>query len=283
MRRFSVSPSPSAARPTRVCGHFGEFLQGRLGPDGPVALVTLPCPVLAVHADWVPGTGFGLWQGPRPVLSRNLVQALFDALGMHPPRGRLRLRTEMPPGGGAGASTAALLAVIRSVTGVQLPPDVEAALCLSQEGATDPLMLAQPERVLWGPRIGSAIAPLPPLPALEVVGGFAGPGQRTDPSDTRFADIADLVAQWRRDPSRANLAALAAESARRNHALRGGPDPAPLIATGRRLGALGVATAHTGTAQALLFAPGRTPHETADNLRALGLTQIVRFRTGGRA
>ena len=30
-----------------VAGHFGEWLQGRLGPDGPVALVTLPCPVRA--------------------------------------------------------------------------------------------------------------------------------------------------------------------------------------------------------------------------------------------
>ncbi|BAJ82867.1 BluE protein (plasmid) [Acidiphilium multivorum AIU301] len=26
-----------------VLGHFGEFLQGRIGPGGPVALVTVPC------------------------------------------------------------------------------------------------------------------------------------------------------------------------------------------------------------------------------------------------
>jgi len=34
-------------RSVRISGHFGELLQGRLGPQGPVALITLPCPVLA--------------------------------------------------------------------------------------------------------------------------------------------------------------------------------------------------------------------------------------------
>ena len=34
----------------RVPGHFGELLQGRIGSDGPVALVTLPCPALGVTA-----------------------------------------------------------------------------------------------------------------------------------------------------------------------------------------------------------------------------------------
>ena len=35
---------PSADRSIEVTvhGHFGELLQGRLGPGGPVALVTLP-------------------------------------------------------------------------------------------------------------------------------------------------------------------------------------------------------------------------------------------------
>lgn len=283
MRRPSVPPSLRAAHHACVPGHFGEFLQGRLGRDGPVALVTLPCPVLAVQARWFPGPGFGLWQGPRPVLSRDIVRRLFAALGMGPPRGRLRLRAEMPPGGGAGASTAALLAVMRSVAGGHLPADVEAALCLSLEGATDPLMLARPERVLWGPRIGSVLATMPELPAFDVVGGFAGPGRRTDPSDTRFADISDLFAAWHRDSLRAALAWLATESARRNHALRGGPDPAPLIEAGRRLGALGVAVAHTGTAQALLFAPGMVPGAAVDRLRNLGLSGVIRFRTGGPA
>ena len=36
-------------------GHFGELLQGRLGADGPLALVTLPAPGLRVTARFTPG------------------------------------------------------------------------------------------------------------------------------------------------------------------------------------------------------------------------------------
>ncbi|TMV63484.1 propanediol utilization protein, partial [Thioclava sp. BHET1] len=45
----------------RATGHFGELLQGRLGPDGPLALVTLPCPPLAARVTRDPGA-FALHQ-----------------------------------------------------------------------------------------------------------------------------------------------------------------------------------------------------------------------------
>ncbi|TCP61651.1 threonine kinase [Rhodovulum bhavnagarense] len=283
MRHHPHCPPRGVAHHTRVAGHFGELLQGRLGPDGPVALITLPCPALAVRATWKPGPGLGLWQGARPVLSGTRLRQLFATLGLGRARGRLRLRADMPPGGGAGASTAALLATARCLSGGALSPEAEAALCLSLEGATDPLMLARPERTLWAPRRAVALGSLPPLPAIDVVGGFAGAGRPTDPVDMRFADIDDLVADWRRTATRAGFAALASESARRNHALRGGPDPAPVQAAGRRLGALGVVAAHTGAALGLIFAPGTVPPDTGQTLRALGLFGVVRFRAGGAA
>jgi hypothetical protein len=37
-----------------VAGHFGELLQGRLGPSGPLALVTLPTRAFAVTARFHP-------------------------------------------------------------------------------------------------------------------------------------------------------------------------------------------------------------------------------------
>ena len=40
---------------TCVPGHFGEWLQGRLGPDGPLALVTLACPDRGVRVTRTPG------------------------------------------------------------------------------------------------------------------------------------------------------------------------------------------------------------------------------------
>ncbi|TCO71940.1 propanediol utilization protein [Rhodovulum euryhalinum] len=270
-------------RTARVAGHFGELLQGRLGPGGPVVLVTLPCAVLSVRAAWRPGGGFGLWQGARPVLTHGQAVRLWRAVRGDGPHGRLRLAAGMPPGGGAGASTAALLAALRCLADGALAPGDQAALCLDLEGASDPLMHPRPERILWAPRAGRALGRLPPLPAVEVVGGFAGPGRRTDPADTRFADIADLLDDWQRAPGLTRLGGLATESALRNHVLRGGPDPAPVLAAGRALGALGVVAAHTGTALGLVFVPGEVPEGAAAALRGLGLTDVLRFRAGGRA
>jgi uncharacterized protein involved in propanediol utilization len=160
-----------------------------------------------------------------------------------------------------------------------------ASLCVRLEGATDPLMHAAPGRLLWAPRAGRALATLPPLPPLEVVGGFLGPGRRTDAADLDFADVADLVAEWPAAAVRgdtARLAALATESARRNARHRGG-DLAPLEAVAARTGALGLVAAHTGSARGLLFAPGRgCPEAAAAALRALGARGVGRHRLGDR-
>ena len=118
-------------------------------------------------------------------------------------------------------------------------------------------------------------------PDFEVVGGYQGPPRTTDPADDDFADIGDLVRDWRAaddDPGR--LAAIATESARRNRRHRGGPDLAPLEDALRETGALGIVSAHTGSARVLLFAPGRAhPHAPAA-LAAAGLSGILTFRSG---
>ena len=156
-------------------------------------------------------------------------------------------------------------------------------ICLRLEGATDPLMYPDPARLLWNPRAARRLADLPGLPALDVVGGFLGPGMRTDPADLDFADIADLAAAWAPAAALgdlASLAALATESARRNAARRGGPDLAPLLAAARQFGALGVVAAHTGSARGLIFAPGSAPGAALAALRALGLRAVRHFRLG---
>jgi uncharacterized protein involved in propanediol utilization len=275
--------------PTRavsVSGHFGELIQGRLGPNGPVALVTLPAPVLTVTARLAPGPLALYCAGGERPLTLGQVVALARALGA-PRRGRLTLRASMPAGGGAGSSTAALLAAALLLADRPPPPDRLGRLCLALEGATDPLMHPEPARLLWAPREARILDRLPPLPPLELVGGFLGPGERTDPADHRFADVTDLVAAWSPAVARgdaAALAALATESARRNAAPRGGPDLAPLLAAAERHGALGVVAAHTGSARGLIFAPGRgDPAAAADTLRAAGLRGVRRFRLPGAA
>ena len=50
-----TEPVAEAGQSLRIDGHFGEFLQGRLGPSGPVVLVTLPSRVHGVAATRLPG------------------------------------------------------------------------------------------------------------------------------------------------------------------------------------------------------------------------------------
>jgi len=282
------APRPAAAC---VAGHFGELLQGRLGEGGPLALVTLPAPRLRVAARIAPGP-FALHcaGGERP-LSAGAAAAMLRAVAGDAARGRILIRAGMPAGAGAGSSTAALLAVAAAAarsTG-RAPPGPErlARLCLALEGATDPLMHAEPARLLWAPRSARALAALPALPPLEVVGGFLGPGRRTDPADLDFADVSDLVADWAPAAARGDLprlAALATASAERNARRRGGPPLEPLLALAARVGALGVVAAHTGSARGLILAPGRgDPAAAAAGLRALGMRGTGRHRLGGGA
>lgn len=265
MRDTSPPPRPQPA--LRVAGHFGELVQGVLGPGGPVALISLPCPLPAVEAR----------PGPGPLPRGGT--ALMAALGLAPPPG-MDWAPRMPPGGGAGTSTAALVALAR-LAGWSGPPEALAAACVAAEGASDPLMFPAPERLVFGSREGRVLARLPAMAAVEVLGGFRGVETPTDPADCRFPDVSDLIAAW---PgacgSVEGVGRLAAESARRCLALRG-PAADPTEALAAELGAAGWAIAHTGSARALIFAPGAVPAGAEARLAAAGFRHILRFGAGG--
>ena len=242
---------PMARPAARVPGHFGEWMQGRLGPDGPVALVTLACPALGVVA---PGSGPGIDRlfPPRAVagFARALGLGAVAGRGLTPTCRWARGPGPRPPvwwrARGRRDGTATPLALARA--------------CLDVEGATDPLMYPAPDRLLWAPREARVIEEMPPPPPCEIVGGYWGAPLRTDPQMMIFPDIADLVPFWRGAVARGDLAAvagIATESARRCTARRGPDDPMEALA--RDLGALGHTRAHTGTARALIFAPGKVP------------------------
>lgn len=270
-----------APRHTHVMGHFGELIQGRMGAQGPVALITLPCPVLTVQARYVPARDF-LLHAPQRMISRRDAAQLLRALGA-PLRGRFSLRADMPPGGGGGASSAALMALARLLT-PDLAPGPLARLCLRIEGATDPLCFAQPEQLLWASRQAEELATLPPLPRMEILGGFTQQPRRTDPMDMGFPDITDLIGHWRQGAqgnALPRLAQLASLSATRTLDMRG-EDSRTLKALAQRSGALGFVIAHTGSARGLIFAPGQVPAEAPAQLRAAGLRGLVRFQAGGQ-
>ncbi len=257
----------------RVPGHFGEWMQGRLGPEGPVALVTLCCPVLGVRA---PGGEIRLAELFPEVRLAGFAAALGlcgDGPGDWPD-----LSCDMPLGAGAGASTACLVAAARAC-GFDGAPERLARACLAVEGASDPLMYPAPDRLLWASREGRVLAALPPVPRAEIVGGYWGASVATDPEDVDFPDISDLVTAWRGGGDLALLAGLASEAARRADARRGPGDPVAGLA--RDLGALGHARAYTGAARALVFAPGTVPEGAGAVLREAGLKGVFRFATGG--
>lgn len=253
-------------RAVRVAGHFGELMQGRLGPSGPVALITLPCAALVATAR------VGGDDAMAPALRARLVAALglsdVPAIGVC---------VGMPPGGGAGASTASLVALARALGATE---DAIPAACLKAEGAVDPTMLTRPAEALWASREARVVEAMPPPPAMEIVGGFFGTPERTSAHDDRFPDISDLIAPWRAACAAGDLrkvGALASLSAARTTTMRG-PDGDPVADIASRLGALGWVRAHTGSARALVFAPGAAAEGAEATLREAGGERVIRFR-----
>ena len=264
-------PRPTATpAPIRVHGHFGELLQGRLGPTGPMAVVSLPCPALWVQLD---GLDAGLL-GPRRL------EILCRHLGLPQPLLIPSIAATMPPGGGAGSSTAALVAIARFL-GFDGTPAELALACAAAEGASDPLMMPDAERLLFAPRQGRVLEDLPALPPFTVVGGFYGEPQRTDPDDEAFPDIDDLVEQWRLGPGLARMAELTSESARRTLEKRG-PEGDPTADLAQELGAAGWLIAHTGSARGLIFPRGEVPPGAEEVLREARMIGVIRFDGGGR-
>jgi hypothetical protein len=264
--------------PIRLPCHFGEWLQGRMGDDGPVALVTLVPQGVSVWAKAAADHGLHCHAAGHGPLSPALLARLATGLGLAGLQGRVTLRLPFAPGLGTGMSTAGLLAVAHLAG--RFSPRHLAAACIHAEGASDPLMLEKPDRILWASRLGHGLATLPPLPRAHLLAGFWGPARPTDGHDHDYDDISDLVAAWRVRSSLADKAALARQSAQRCLARRG-PFADPTDQLARDLGALGWAMSHSGAARALIFAPGTLPPHGAALCREAGLRGVTTLATGG--
>ncbi len=267
---------PLASRVT-IQSHCGELLQGRLGPDGPVALVSLPAPPLTVTVTRQRGGAFGLHQPQGRSLCPKRISQLFKALRVTQ-QGRFTLHRQMESGAGCGSSTAALLALARAA-GSDLPPQAMARVLWQIEGASDPLMFDAPERLLWASREGRVLARLPAVPKMRVIAGLAGEPQRTDPTDMNFADIADLVAEWQRGADAGHFAQLSTRCAIRHLSHRGiTGDRTEALA--QNADALGFAIAYTGSARALLLPWNHDAQALTPMLRAAGWRRICDFPLG---
>jgi len=276
-------PTPAGAE---VAGHLGELVQGRMGPGGPVALVTLPCPVLVTRVEYRPAPGALRSTEPvsvKTLAAARLTLATLDRSGWG---GHLSLRRASEPGAGAGSSTAETLGAVRAIArafGSALAPETEAAICLRAEAAIDPLMHAAP--VVFASREGRLLDTLPALPAMRIAGGFAGPAHPTDPDDHDFPDQSALFAALADAARRGDLERLgvaATRSAAANQARNPNPAWDRVTALAERHGALGVAVSHTGPAIALILPPDAEAPQgaLADALAGAGLRRILDYRLG---
>lgn len=262
------------SRDQEVYGHFGEWIQGSLGAGGEIVLITLHCRSLRVRVG--PGT---VADSHRQIFSDERLDGFRRELGIAN-KPWPRLSSNIPPGCGAGASTATLVALARGA-GFEGSPDILAQACHTVEGATDPLMWPEPDGLVWASRTCRVHSTTPPPPRCSIIAGYWGAPQTTDPSDTRFPDVSDLVALWHEASAMKDLPALArlaTLSAARCSALRGPSDPMSGLA--QQLGALGVIRAHTGSARGLVFRLGKVPRGAKSVLQNAGLSDVFEFETG---
>lgn len=247
-----------------IRGHFGEYVQGRLGPDGPLCLITVPCPETGLRAE--------LRCGDRSPADPHA--GFLMSLGLAG-QGEVIVSPLSPPGAGTGISTASLIAAAL-LHGWQGSSSRLMAACVAEEGASDPLAFRHPERLLWASREGRILQRLPALPVHDIVGGYFGMPRSTDPADVDFPDVSDIVADWERADRLHIFAELASESARRCLRMRGPADD-PTEGLARDLGATGFLVAHTGSARGLIFPKGEVPSGAALALEAGGLTRVMQF------
>ena len=183
---------------------------------------------------------------------------------------------------GLGASTAALLAAAK-VIAPNAPTQTLMRACLAVEGATDPLGFDAFDQLIWASRTAEIIARCAPPPRFQVVGALWGEGQITDPQDTRFADISDLIADWQdatQMQDRDACAKIATRSATLCSEFRG-PSDDPSLQIAQDINALGVIRAHTGSARGFLFEPGNAPSSALPLLQEAGYSNALTFETGG--
>ena len=243
---------------------------------GRSALVTLPCPALAVTASWRPAAALSLGGPAAALLCQPAGQR--SAAGARPRPGRRRRPRRRHACGrrrrridrGAGRAGARRRAQ-------SCPPEAIAAACLAAEGASDPLMLDEPDGHLWASREGRSLGHAAAAGAASRSSGVSS-GRRSGPTrrTLHLPDIADLVDPWRIAAAHGDLGALArlaARSAERTTTLRGPGGRPDFKALAAACGALGHVRAHTGSARGLVFAPGTAPQGTEARLAAAGCNQ----------
>jgi uncharacterized protein involved in propanediol utilization len=262
----------------RVAGHFGELVQGRLGPEGPVALVTLRRERLVTEVIYTPAPGPLVIETVPNDLIRRAATTMLNRYGEPGMGGTLQVRRPAAPGHGMGSSTADLLGTIRALSQAfnqPLSADEEAVLCLEIEGAIDPLMFDTP--CVFASREARILEHLVPMPVMRVVGVCAGGGRQTDPADLNFPDVAPLFADLKHALAARDILAIgqiATRSAELNQTRNPNPAWQQMRELAQACGAAGLVVAHTGSAIGMILPAEMNLKLAITGARSLGYGQV---------
>lgn len=244
-------------------GSCGELLQG-VTADNRDFLVTLPIQQgsVAVFEPDHDSDCVQVWPAHK-TKARRLVERMLDRGGLDQ-GGRLTLVSELPEGKGLASSTADLVATARAVADahgrVIGASEIEAGL----RGIEPSDGVMYPGAVAFYHREVRLLSRLQPLPPMTIVLGDEGGQLDTvafNERDKPFswwdrreysAMLADLAAAIARADVH-TIGAIATRSARKNAVLRERPHLEAVAAQARRIGALGVVIAHSGTTTGILL------------------------------
>ena len=295
---------PAAETPRRVSasapGTCGELAQGML--DGILCMVTCPIDLYSVAT-------VELWPGPPAIhgkegihgppdspKARRAARATLDYLGAPDMQGRLWLDSPLPRGKGMASSTADVAAAIVATAmamGREISPLQVAEIALAVE-PSDGVMIS--DIAVFDHREGRIARSLGPPPPMRVLvldfGGSvdtmefnrAGRDEVLKRLGPRMAEAVSLIEDGilRGDPLRIGRGATV--SALANQDVLFNPHLEPVLELSRRVGAVGVNVAHSGTVIGMLFPEDAALVEraaAAAKMQLPGLQSALRCRIVG--
>lgn len=281
--------------------HHGELFQGQIR-DGAGALrrclLSLPCTRLYSRVLFQPdGTDRLAIDPPHKIKTRKVVELVLDHLETPGVGGLATVETNIPEGKGYGSSTADCVAAARAVAdafGQRLADEEVARLVVRAEAASDNTMFDQ--AVLFAQREGVVLERYArPVPRIEVIGFDTDRDGIVDTlahqpavySPGEIEVFHTLVAALRRAIRTQDarlVGRIATASALINERFLPKPQFSDIHRLAARVGALGIAAAHSGTILGILLDPAdprlaRTIDALRAELTAFGAANIFHFHT----
>jgi uncharacterized protein involved in propanediol utilization len=281
-------------------GHHGELFQGAT-KDGQGqlrrCLMTLPCERLYSRVTLIGNNGYDLVvQPPYKHKTLKAVKATLEWLEQPSIGGVIQVVSNIDEGKGYGSSTADCVAAVIATSrafGAHIPEKEIAKIVVGAEVASDNVMFSN--AVLFAHREGQVLEDYgTPLPPMEVIGIDTQPNKAVDtlrhaPPSYFWNDIQTfeiLLAGLRRaiqTQDAALLGRVATASAEINEQFLPKPAFKELCSLATRTGALGIASAHSGTLLSILLDANdayldRKVEALRDGASDLGFTKTFRFR-----